>query len=49
MRLYFGKSSKRTKAMLRFIGIWKDRPSLADPETYIRLLRRGTRLRRLAF
>jgi hypothetical protein len=33
--------------MLGFVGIRKDRPDMADPESYIRELRRGKRLERL--
>jgi len=37
----------RQQAMLAFAGIWKDRADLADPETYLRALRKSTRAKRL--
>lgn len=44
---YLGKQDNRKAAMTNFIGIWRDRADLADPEAYVRRLRRGTRLQRL--
>ena len=44
---YFGKFEERRKAMLAIVGIRKDRAEFADPEGYIRKLRRDTRLDRL--
>jgi len=32
---------------MSIVGLWKDRTDLPDTETYIRTLRRGTRLERL--
>jgi hypothetical protein len=45
---YLGKSEERKRAMQAFVGIRKDRPDTADPESYIRELRRGSRLERLS-
>jgi Arc/MetJ family transcription regulator len=45
---YLGKSAERKRAMQAFVGIRKDRPDMADPESYIRELRRGSRLERLS-
>jgi hypothetical protein len=38
---------KRKAAMMAAVGIWKDRTDLPDTETYVRNLRKGTRLARL--
>jgi hypothetical protein len=38
---------ERRAAMMAIAGLWKDRTDLADTETYVRNLRRGTRLARL--
>jgi hypothetical protein len=45
---YFSRSAARGQAMRAIVGIRKDRPETNDPEAYIRKLRRGTRLSRLA-
>ena len=45
---YLGKSDERKRAMQAFVGIRKDRSDMADPESYIRELRRGSRLERLS-
>jgi hypothetical protein len=45
---YLGDLDERRKAMQAVVGIWKDRPEFSDPEKYIRRLRRGRRLERLA-
>ena len=37
----------RQQAMRAFAGIWKDRADLADPEPYMRALRKGSRAKRL--
>jgi Arc/MetJ family transcription regulator len=37
----------RQQAMRAFAGIWKDRSDLADPEAYLRRLRKGSRMKRL--
>ena len=45
---YLGSLTARKKAMQAVVGIWKDRKEDEDTEAYIRGLRRGTRLNRLA-
>ena len=37
----------RQQAMRAFAGIWKGRTDLADPEAYLRALRKGSRVKRL--
>ncbi len=44
---YFEDSEKRRKALMGIVGIWKDRTDLPDTETYVRNLRKGSRLKRL--
>ena len=44
---YLGSLTARKAAMQAVVGIWQDRPEMADPEAYVRGLRRGTRLKRL--
>jgi plasmid stability protein len=39
--------ASRQQAMRAFAGIWKSRTDLADPEAYLRALRKGSRLKRL--
>jgi hypothetical protein len=38
---------ERRAAMMSIVGLWKDRTDLPDTETYVRNLRKGTRLARL--
>jgi hypothetical protein len=38
---------ERRAAMMAIVGLWKDRTDLPDTETYVRNLRKGTRLARL--
>jgi hypothetical protein len=45
---YGGSAADRREAMQAFVGIWKDREDLADSEQYVRRLRKGKRLRRIA-
>ena len=45
---YLNAAVQRKEAMQALVGIWRDRPDLADPERYIRRLRKGRRLARLA-
>jgi len=40
--------AKRRRVMRAFVGIWKNRKNIADSTAYIRQLRKGTRLERLA-
>jgi hypothetical protein len=42
-----GSKAKSKEALLSVIGIWKDRTDLPDTETYLRDLRKGSRLARL--
>ncbi len=37
----------RRRAMEAFVGIWKDREDIGDPDEYVRKLRHDTRLKRL--
>lgn len=39
--------AKRHEALLSVVGIWKDRTDLPDTETYLRSLRKSSRLARL--
>ena len=45
---YLGSLDARKRAMQAVVGIRKDRKDLADTEAYVRRLRRGIRLKRLA-
>jgi Arc/MetJ family transcription regulator len=38
---------QRRADMLAAVGVWKNRTDLPDTETYVRNLRKGTRLQRL--
>jgi hypothetical protein len=40
--------ANRRQAMMALVGMWKDRDDLPDATTYIRRLRRGKRLKRIA-
>ena len=40
-------AEERRAAMMGIVGLWKDRTDLPDTETYVRNLRKGTRLARL--
>ena len=44
---YLEDPEKRREALMGIVGIWKDRTDLPDTETYVRNLRKGTRLKRL--
>lgn len=46
---YRNSSENRRRAMQDWVGIWQGRKDVPDSETYLRRLRKGTRLRRLAF
>jgi hypothetical protein len=49
IREKYGRSpTNRRQAMQALVGIWKDREDLADSTTYVRRLRKGKRLRRVA-
>ena len=44
---YVNSPESRRQAMQGWVGLWKDRTDLPDTETYVRRLRKGTRLRRM--
>ena len=44
---YMGNQEERRADMMAAVGIWKDRDDLPDTETYVRNLRKDTRLKRL--
>lgn len=45
---YGGSAADRRRAMAALVGMWKDRDDLPDSTTYIRRLRKGKRLKRIA-
>jgi hypothetical protein len=45
---YLGDATGRKEALLSAAGIWKDRTDLPDTQTYVRSLRKGTRLQRIS-
>ncbi len=45
---YGSSPANRRQAMQAIVGLWKNRKDLPDSETYVRRLRKGDRLRRLA-
>lgn len=45
---YGTSTANRSRAMEAFVGIWRDRDDLPDTKAYIRRLRRGKRLKRIA-
>jgi hypothetical protein len=45
---YLGSLAARKTAMQAVVGIRKDRTDFGNTETYVRNLRRGSRLKRLA-
>jgi hypothetical protein len=44
---YMADFDARRRAMEAFVGIWKDREDIGDPDEYVRKLRHDTRLKRL--
>jgi hypothetical protein len=49
VRAKYGRSAAdRREAMQALVGIWKNREDLPDSEQYVRRLRKGKRLRRMA-
>ena len=44
---YMRNRGRRRADLMGIVGIWKDRTDLPDTETYVRSLRKGTRLQRL--
>jgi len=45
---YGSSPAGRRQAMQAIVGLWKNRKDLPDSEAYVRRLRKGKRLRRLA-
>jgi hypothetical protein len=45
---YGSSPANRRQAMQAIVGLWKNRKDLPATETYVRRLRKGNRLRRLA-
>jgi hypothetical protein len=45
---YASSSAQRRQVMEAWVGVWKDRDDLADSAAYVRRLRRGKRLARIA-
>jgi hypothetical protein len=45
---YLGSLTARKTAMQAVVGIWKDRTDIGNTKAYVRGLRRGNRLKRLA-
>ena len=45
---YGSSPANRRQAMQAWVGVWKNRKDLPDSETYVRRLRKGARLRRIA-
>jgi hypothetical protein len=45
---YGSSPANRRQAMTALVGMWKDRDDLPDATSYIRRLRKGKRLKRLA-
>jgi len=45
---YGNPLAHRRQAMRAWVGLWRDRSDLPDSKIYLRQLRRGARLRRIA-
>ena len=45
---YGTSSADRREAMLAIVGMWKDREDITDSTAYVRRLRKGKRLKRIA-
>lgn len=45
---YISSSADRSKAMQALVGMWRDRDEIRDTEKYLRRLRKGRRLTRIA-
>ncbi|HKN76070.1 MAG TPA: CopG family transcriptional regulator [Candidatus Acidoferrum sp.] len=45
---YGSSPADRRQAMQALVGLWQDREDLAESEQYVRRLRKGKRLRRIA-
>jgi len=49
VRERYGRSpARRAEALRSWVGVWKHRDDLADAESYVRQLRKGTRLQKVA-
>jgi len=44
---YLSNPTEREHALMGIVGLWKDRTDLPDTQTYVRQLRKGTRLKRI--
>ena len=45
---YGASQTNRRQAMKAIVGMWRDREDLSDADAYVRQLRKGKRLKRLA-
>jgi Ribbon-helix-helix protein, copG family len=45
---YVSSTADRSKAMQALVGMWRDRDEIRGAEKYVRRLRKGKRLRRIA-
>ncbi len=45
---YGSSRARRREAMQALVGMWRDRKDLRDSRTYVRRLRKGKRLKRVA-
>jgi len=45
---YVASKANREQVLMSVVGLWKDRSDLPETDTYIRRLRKGSRLGRLA-
>jgi len=45
---YVASKANREQVLMSVVGLWKDRSDLPETDTYIRRLRKGSRLERLA-
>ena len=49
VREKYGRSpARRREAMQALVGLWRDRKDLRDSQAYVRRLRKGKRLKRIA-
>ena len=45
---YIASKGNREQVLMSVVGLWKDRSDLPETDTYVRRLRKGSRLKRLA-
>jgi hypothetical protein len=45
---YIASKGNREQVLMSVVGLWKDRSDLPEADTYVRRLRKGSRLKRLA-